>query len=188
MKTECCGNILTTECSSSLSCLGAAGRRSVANRPGGWETGPSLGMGPVSPHSVNIQLPFEVPRVLFSPGGWSIASSPGMDGIDPSTQHTPTTVTLTMSPLTLGPGIAEDAGVSGWSLAVWPLVSGRMAGCASMSWFEPDLPQVGTVIVPTSGLSAAPGDLGWGASVGYIQCSPTSGPDPCPLVSPPGFS
>ena len=92
-------------------------------------------MGRVSPHSVNIQLPFEVPRVLFSPGGWSIASSPGMDGIDPSTQHTPTTVTLTMSPLTLGPGIAEDAGKMNLfrSLAVWPLVSGRVASGASVS-------------------------------------------------------
>ena len=106
---------------------GAAGRRSVANRPGGWETGPSPWMGRVSPHSVNIQLPFEVPRVLFSPGGWSISSSPGMEVIDPSTRHIPTT--LMMSPPTLGPSIAEDAGRMGSSrsLAVWPRVSGRVA-------------------------------------------------------------
>jgi len=118
-------------------------------------------MGRVSPHSVNIQLPFEVPQVLFNPGGWSIAPSLGMGGIDPSTLHIPTTITI--SPLTLEPGIAEDAGedILIRNLAVWPLVSGRVASGASVSvWFEPVSARAETVKVSASGLTRAMGDSG----------------------------
>ena len=84
-------------------------------------------------------FPLRVPRALFGPRGWSAAQASrtaptlGLGAVylhatDLSSRHFPTAVTL--SPLTRGPSIAEDAGglgSSSRSLAVWPWVSGRMA-------------------------------------------------------------
>ena len=143
---------------------------------GGWVTARALGLGDVSPHTINIQLPLEVPRVSFGPGGLSTAPSLGISVVNLSTLHVPTTIIITR-PLTLGPGIAEDAGedIMIRSLAVWPLVSGRVASSASMSmplgafWFGTVFPWAGTVEVPTSGLTSAMGDLGLGGPRGYLR-------------------
>ena len=123
-----CGNIIVAICLSVFPVLGCRwatlGSKSSRRR----ETGTSPRLEPVSLPSDLVELPFEVPRFLLEPRGWPTTTSLGMEVVSPSTQHIPTTVTL--SPLTRGPSIAEDAGrlgSSSRSLAVWPWVSGRMA-------------------------------------------------------------
>ena len=118
---------------------GAAGRRSVASRPGGWETSSSLGIEPISPHSVYIRLlllllllllPFEVPRFLFELRGWPTTSSLGIQVIGPSTQHIPTTVTSYGNPPVCMSGRVASGFSAVWPSgisAVWPWLSGRMA-------------------------------------------------------------
>ena len=70
-----------------------------------------------------------VPLVLFGLRGWSAAQGSrtaptlGLGAVyphaaNPSSRHFPTTITMTISPLTLAPGIAEDAGVNGCFLGV----------------------------------------------------------------------
>ena len=107
--------------------------------------GSLLGVEPFPPHSdiipllLLLLLPFEVPRSLFGTRGGTTTSSPGLQVVSPSTQHIPTTVIMSFRARRPEPSIAEDAGRMGSSrgLAVWPLVSGRVACCASVSWFEP---------------------------------------------------
>ena len=83
-------------------------------------------------------FPLRVPRALFGPRGWSAAQGSRtaptlgfgavyLHAADPSSRHFPTTIIMTISPLTLTPGIAEDAGVNGCLLGVWPYGLGCLA-------------------------------------------------------------
>ena len=87
--TECVETYLSQYVCRHLPVCGAAGWR-----PGGWGTGTSPGLEPVSLPSDLFELPFEVPRFLLEPRGWLTTTSLGMGVVSPSTQHIPTTVIL----------------------------------------------------------------------------------------------
>ena len=129
------GYVLTTKCAETylsqyvcryFQVWGAAGRRSVASRPGGWETNTSPGLEPISLFSDLVKLPFRVPRFLWEPRGWPTTTSLGMEIVAPPTQHIPTTVIL------CEPSCSGVCGCWCWLLCWWCL--GRMAVWTLAVW------------------------------------------------------